>query len=84
MFSDSYLCLKILLLEDLDKLVEEETSWLEATSWLAHLCMSSLSLQSCLTLCDPMDHSLQAPLFLGFSRQEYWSGLPCPPPADLS
>ena len=25
----------------------------------------------------------QAPLFLGFSRQEYWSGLPCPPPGDL-
>ena len=25
----------------------------------------------------------QAPLSLGFSRQEYWSGLPCPPPRDL-
>ena len=25
----------------------------------------------------------QAPLSMGFSRQEYWSGLPCPPPADL-
>ena len=25
----------------------------------------------------------QAPLSLGFSRQEYWSGLPCPPPGDL-
>ena len=25
----------------------------------------------------------QAPLFLGFSRQEHWSGLPCPPPGDL-
>jgi len=21
---------------------------------------------------------------MGFSRQEYWSGLPCPPPGDLS
>ena len=27
--------------------------------------------------------ALQAPLALGFSRQEYWSGLPCPPPGDL-
>ena len=27
--------------------------------------------------------SCQAPLSLGFSRQEYWSGLPCPPPGDL-
>ena len=25
----------------------------------------------------------QAPLSMGFSRQEYWSGLPCPPPWDL-
>ena len=25
----------------------------------------------------------QAPLSMWFSRQEYWSGLPCPPPGDL-
>ena len=25
----------------------------------------------------------QAPLFIGFSRQEYWRGLPCLPPGDL-
>ena len=25
----------------------------------------------------------RAPLSMGFSRQEYWSGLPCPPPGDL-
>ena len=25
----------------------------------------------------------QAPLSMGFSRQEYWSGLPCPPAGDL-
>ena len=30
----------------------------------------------------PMDYS-QAPLSMGFSRQEHWSGLPCPPPGDL-
>ena len=36
------------------------------------------SLQSCSTLCDPMDSSHQAPLSLGFSKQEYWSGLPFP------
>ncbi|KAB0341613.1 hypothetical protein FD754_018539 [Muntiacus muntjak] len=35
--------------------------------------------QSCPTLCDPMDSSLhQAPPSMGFSRQEYWSGLPFP------
>ena len=38
------------------------------------------SLFSCVQLCDPMDYS---PLSMGFSRQEYWSGLPCPPPGDL-
>ena len=25
----------------------------------------------------------QALLYMGFSRQKYWSGLPCPPPGDL-
>ena len=25
----------------------------------------------------------QAPLSMGFSRQEHWSGSPCPPPGDL-
>ena len=28
--------------------------------------------------------TLQAPLSMGFSRQGYWSGLPCPPPGDLA
>ena len=27
--------------------------------------------------------ALQSPLSMVFSRQEYWSGLPCPPPGDL-
>ena len=36
--------------------------------------------QSCLTLSDPMDCSYQAPLSMGFSRQEYWSGVPLPSP----
>ena len=38
------------------------------------------SLQSCPTLCNPMDCSHQAPPSLGFSRQEHWSGLPFPSP----
>ena len=32
---------------------------------------------------DPVDCSRQAPLCMGFSRQEYWSGLPFPPSGDL-
>ena len=31
----------------------------------------------------PWSAARQAPLSMGFSRQEYWSGLPCPPPGDL-
>ena len=33
--------------------------------------------------CDPVDCSSQVPLSMGFSRQEYWSGLPFPSPGDL-
>ena len=45
--------------------------------------MCAKSLQSCLTLCDPMDCSLPGSLSMGTSRQEYCSGLPWPPPGDL-
>ena len=34
--------------------------------------------QSCPTLSNPMECSLQAPPSMGFSRQEYWSGVPSP------
>ena len=46
------------------------------------MCLPAQLLQLCPTLCDPMD-SRQAPLSIGFSRQEYWNGLPFPPPGDL-
>ena len=36
--------------------------------------------QSCPTLSDPMDCTYQAPPSMGFSRQEYWSGVPLPSP----
>ena len=40
-------------------------------------------LLSCVWLFEtPWTVSRQAPLFIGFSRQEYWSGLPCPSPGD--
>ena len=32
----------------------------------------------------PSTAACQAPLFMGFFRQEYWSGFPCPPPGHLS
>ena len=39
--------------------------------------------QSCLTPCNPMDCSPQAPLSVGLSRQEYKSGLPFPSQGHL-
>ena len=41
---------------------------------------SAKSLQSCPTLCDPIDGSPPGSPSLGFSRQEHWSGLPFPSP----
>ena len=39
--------------------------------------------KSCPTLATPWTVALQAPLSIGFSRQESWSGLPFPSPEDL-
>ena len=47
---------------------------------LLHSAAASKSLQSCLTLCDPIDGSPPGP---AVSRQEHWSGLPFPPPMKV-
>ena len=39
--------------------------------------------KSCPTLATPWTVAHQAPLSMGYSRQEYWSGLPFPSPGDL-
>ena len=49
-----------------------------------HYHTSCLVTKSCPTLCNPVDCSPQAPVSVGFFRQEYWSGLPFPSPGDLS
>ena len=46
-------------------------------------CVRAKSLQSCPPLCEFKAVTYQASLSVGFSRQEYWSGLPYPPPRDL-
>ena len=52
--------------------------------FLGCACMSAKWFQPCPTLCYPKDCvAHQAPLSMGFSRQEHCSGLPCPPPEDL-
>ena len=56
--------------------------------------MCAKLLQLCMTLCDPMDHSLPGSSVHGIlqarilewekkKKKEYWSGLPCPPPGPL-
>ena len=47
------------------------------------LCCAQL-IQSCPSLSDPMDCSPPGSSVTEFPRQEYWSGLPFPPPGDLS
>ena len=54
--------------------------------YICNTCSESESevAQSCPTLYDPVDCiAHQAPPSIGFSRQEYWSGLPFPSPGDL-
>ena len=54
------------------------SDWTELIEYTAAAAAAAKSLQSCLTLCDPIDGS--PPGSLGFSRQEHWSGLPFPSP----
>ena len=42
-----------------------------------------LAATSCAALATPWTVAHQAPLSMEFLRQEYWSGLPFPPPGDL-
>ena len=50
----------------------------------SHFPTCKVKWKLCLTLCYPMDCiAHQTPLFMEFSRQEYWSGLPCPFLGDL-
>ena len=46
-------------------------------------CSFALMLNSGQLLAIPWTVAGQVPLSAGFSRQEYWSGLPVPPPGDL-
>ena len=47
-----------------------------------HAC-ACVHAQSCLTLATSWTIACKAPLSIGFSRQEHWSGLPFPSPGDL-
>ena len=47
------------------------------------LCGCAQSFSLVRLFVTPKIITCQAPLSVGFSRQEYWSGLPFPPPGDL-
>ena len=60
-----------------------------SVNWCSHYgdsaaAAAAKSLQSCPTLCDPIDGSPPGSPSLGFSRQEHWSGLPFPSPMHES
>ena len=57
---------------------EKGTSGVTVSQDILHLCVLSH-----VRLCDPMDCSLPGPSAMGFSRQEYCSGLPFLPAGDL-
>ena len=59
---------------------------LTATKFFALRCLShggSLVTKLCLNLATLWTVACQAPMSMGFSSQEYWSGLPFPSPGDL-
>ena len=60
---------------------------LQSTGSYAHdlviPCGGGLVTKSCPALVTPWTVARQSPLSMGFSRQEYWSGLPFPFPGDL-
>ena len=61
------------------------SQWNLVDSPLFHTCTRVPSRFCRVRLCVTLwTVARQAPLPMGFSRQEYWSGLPCPPPGNLS
>ena len=66
----------------------KKNMYFSSTIWhwvfLTVMCACVLSHFNCIQLFTPLwTVAHQAPLSMGLSRQEYWSGLPCPPPGDL-
>ena len=56
----------------------------DAFCHMTNFAAAAKSLQSCPTLCDPINGSPPGFPSLGFSRQEHWSGLPFPSPMHES
>ena len=68
--------------------LRQGTDWGSAAEGALHTptpdaCMRAHSLSHVQLFAMLWIVAFQAPLSMGFSRQEYWTGLPCPPPGDL-
>ena len=69
--------------------------WITMSTWFLHWLISKINSLTCIRVCmlnrfshvrlfeTPWTIAHQAPLSTGFSRQEYWSGLPSSSPEDL-
>ena len=64
-------------------ILEHQTSYQQGVCVFVCVCVCVCA-QSWPTLLTPWTVAFQAPLSVGFPRQEYWSGLPFPSPGDLS
>ena len=63
---------------------KSENLWFLSYFFFLSMCAGMLSHFSCVQLFVTLQTiACQDPLSMGFSRQEYWSGLPWPPPGDL-
>ena len=61
-----------------DRLTREKQNF-----YFVHKCTCAKSIQSCPTLCSPVDYAPRGSSVKGFPRQEHWSGLPFPSLGDL-
>ena len=86
MKSDKICCINHTRIE-----IRQVTFMLTTCLYVLHVCADELYVCVCVLrrfspvqLCATLwTGACQAPVSLGFPRQEYWSGLPCPPPGDL-
>ena len=73
---------KVEMAQNVHQQMNRQTAFIHI-QWNITQPFRGLVTKSCLTLATPWTVACQAPLSMGFSRQEYWSGLPFPSPRDL-
>ena len=89
----------VFVLKTYDYMLMKESIWIKTSNLCLKICFKTLlccshqnkAVYVCVLSCwvisgyfvTPWTVARQAPLFMGFPRQEYWSGLPFPSPQDL-